>query len=381
MKTKVNNVYAFRKGKKTLASVAIASVFALGAGVVAATPVQTAHADDHIDTATKPTVTTDVPVTARQRDDFVSVTAKPDSTIVPDDVDYTATMINNDTGAIWNHSGYDRQYRAQPDATADIYIGDAPDGNYTVTMTTKGDRYNVVDGTNYIYEGHTTIALDKGKVTTTPVTPSKPVEKPAETPVVETPKTPTVTETPSKPVEKPAETPVVETPQIPTVTETPSKPVEKPAETPVVETPKTPTASETPSKPVEKPAETPVVETPKTPTASETPSKPAEQPSETPSKPVEKQEDSAKTPEENSTAASDSATQTSTVSKPEIQAAYNKAVTKAETAKVTDRRGTPTYQVKAETLPTTGTKETASFVLAGIMLTSLGLIGLKKREN
>ncbi|WP_422803456.1 LPXTG cell wall anchor domain-containing protein [Streptococcus sp. FT1-106] len=381
MKTKVNNVYAFRKGKKTLASVAIASVFALGAGVVAATPVQTAHADDHIDTATKPTVTTDVPVTARQRDDFVSVTAKPDSTIVPDDVDYTATMINNDTGAIWNHSGYDRQYRAQPDATADIYIGDAPDGNYTVTMTTKGDRYNVVDGTNYIYEGHTTIALDKGKVTTTPVTPSKPVEKPAETPVVETPKTPTVTETPSKPVEKPAETPVVETPQIPTVTETPSKPVEKPAETPVVETPKTPTASETPSKPVEKPAETPVVETPKTPTAPETPSKPAEQPSETPSKPVEKQEDSAKTPEENSTAASDSATQTSTVSKPEIQAAYNKAVTKAETAKVTDRRGTPTYQVKAETLPTTGTKETASFVLAGIMLTSLGLIGLKKREN
>ena len=331
MKTKVNNVYAFRKGKKTLASVAIASVFALGAGVVAATPVQTAHADDHIDTATKPTVTTDVPVTARQRDDFVSVTAKPDSTIVPDDVDYTATMINNDTGAIWNHSGYDRQYRAQPDATADIYIGDAPDGNYTVTMTTKGDRYNVVDGTNYIYEGHTTIALDKGKVTTTPVTPSKPVEKPAETPVVETPKTPT--------------------------------------------------ASETPSKPVEKPAETPVVETPKTPTAPETPSKPAEQPSETPSKPVEKQEDSAKTPEENSTAASDSATQTSTVSKPEIQAAYNKAVTKAETAKVTDRRGTPTYQVKAETLPTTGTKETASFVLAGIMLTSLGLIGLKKREN
>ena len=306
MKTKVNNVYAFRKGKKTLASVAIASVFALGAGVVAATPVQTAHADDHIDTATKPTVTTDVPVTARQRDDFVSVTAKPDSTIVPDDVDYTATMINNDTGAIWNHSGYDRQYRAQPDATADIYIGDAPDGNYTVTMTTKGDRYNVVDGTNYIYEGHTTIALDKGKVTTTPVTPSKPVEKPAETPVVETPKTPT---------------------------------------------------------------------------APETPSKPAEQPSETPSKPVEKQEDSAKTPEENSTAASDSATQTSTVSKPEIQAAYNKAVTKAETAKVTDRRGTPTYQVKAETLPTTGTKETASFVLAGIMLTSLGLIGLKKREN
>ena len=381
MKTKVNNVYDFRKGKKTLASVAIASVFALGAGVVAATPVQTAHADDHIDTATKPTVTTDVPVTARQRDDFVSVTAKPDSTIVPDDVDYTATMINNDTGAIWNHSGYDRQYRAQPDATADIYIGDAPDGNYTVTMTTKGDRYNVVDGTNYIYEGHTTIALDKGKVTTTPVTPSKPVEKPAETPVVETPKTPTVTETPSKPVEKPAETPVVETPQIPTVTETPSKPVEKPAETPVVETPKTPTASETPSKPVEKPAETPVVETPKTPTAPETPSKPAEQPSETPSKPVEKQEDSAKTPEENSTAASDSATQTSTVSKPEIQAAYNKAVTKAETAKVTDRRGTPTYQVKAETLPTTGTKETASFVLAGIMLTSLGLIGLKKREN
>ncbi|WP_422804344.1 LPXTG cell wall anchor domain-containing protein [Streptococcus sp. FT1-55] len=381
MKTKVNNVYAFRKGKKTLASVAIASVFALGAGVVAATPVQTAHADDHIDTATKPTVTTDVPVTARQRDDFVSVTAKPDSTIVPDDVDYTATMINNDTGAIWNHSGYDRQYRAQPDATADIYIGDAPDGNYTVTMTTKGDRYNVVDGTNYIYEGHTTIALDKGKVTTTPVTPSKPVEKPAETPVVETPKTPTVTETPSKPVEKPAETPVVETPQIPTVTETPSKPVEKPAETPVVETPKTPTASETPSKPVEKPAETPVVETPKTPTAPETPSKPAEQPSETPSKPVEKQEDSAKTPEENSTAASDSATQTSTVSKPKIQAAYNKAVTKAETAKVTDRRGTPTYQVKAETLPTTGTKETASFVLAGIMLTSLGLIGLKKREN
>ena len=356
MKTKVNNVYDFRKGKKTLASVAIASVFALGAGVVAATPVQTAHADDHIDTATKPTVTTDVPVTARQRDDFVSVTAKPDSTIVPDDVDYTATMINNDTGAIWNHSGYDRQYRAQPDATADIYIGDAPDGNYTVTMTTKGDRYNVVDGTNYIYEGHTTIALDKGKVTTTPVTPSKPVEKPAETPVVETPKTPTVTETPSKPVEKPAETPVVETPQIPTVTETPSKPVEKPAETPVVETPKTPTAPETPSKP-------------------------AEQPSETPSKPVEKQEDSAKTPEENSTAASDSATQTSTVSKPEIQAAYNKAVTKAETAKVTDRRGTPTYQVKAETLPTTGTKETASFVLAGIMLTSLGLIGLKKREN
>ena len=331
MKTKVNNVYDFRKGKKTLASVAIASVFALGAGVVAATPVQTAHADDHIDTATKPTVTTDVPVTARQRDDFVSVTAKPDSTIVPDDVDYTATMINNDTGAIWNHSGYDRQYRAQPDATADIYIGDAPDGNYTVTMTTKGDRYNVVDGTNYIYEGHTTIALDKGKVTTTPVTPSKPVEKPAETPVVETP-------------------------QIPTVTETPSKPVEKPAETPVVETPKTPTAPETPSKP-------------------------AEQPSETPSKPVEKQEDSAKTPEENSTAASDSATQTSTVSKPEIQAAYNKAVTKAETAKVTDRRGTPTYQVKAETLPTTGTKETASFVLAGIMLTSLGLIGLKKREN
>ena len=149
----------------------------------------------------------------------------------------------------------------------------------------------------------------------------------------------------------------------------------------MVETPKTPTASETPSKPVEKPAETPVVETPKTPTAPETPSKPAEQPSETPSKPVEKQEDSAKTPEENSTAASDSATQTSTVSKPEIQAAYNKAVTKAETAKVTDRRGTPTYQVKAETLPTTGTKETASFVLAGIMLTSLGLIGLKKREN
>ena len=381
MKTKVNNVYAFRKGKKTLASVAIASVFALGAGVVAATPVQTAHADDSIDMATKPTVTTDVPVTARQRDDFLSVTAKPDSTIVPDSVDYTATMINNDTGAIWNHSGYERQYRAQPDATADIYIGDAPDGNYTVTMTTKGDRYNVVDGTNYIYEGHTTIALDKGKVTTTPVTPSKPVEKPAETPVVETPKTPTVTETPSKPVEKPAETPVVETPQIPTVTETPSKPVEKPAETPVVETPKTPTASETPSKPVEKPAETPVVETPKTPTAPETPSKPAEQPSETPSKPVEKQEDSAKTPEENSTAASDSATQTSTVSKPEIQAAYNKAVTKAETAKVTDRRGTPTYQVKAETLPTTGTKETASFVLAGIMLTSLGLIGLKKREN
>ncbi|MGE9834117.1 hypothetical protein, partial [Streptococcus orisratti] len=184
MKTKVNNVYAFRKGKKTLSSVAIASVFALGAGVVAATPVQTAYADDHIDTATKPTVTTDVPVTARQRDDFVSVTAKPDSTIVPDSVDYTATMINNDTGAIWNHSGYDRQYRAQPDATADIYIGDAPDGNYTVTMTTKGDRYNVVDGTNYIYEGHTTIALDKGKVTTTPVTPSKPVEKPAETPVV-----------------------------------------------------------------------------------------------------------------------------------------------------------------------------------------------------
>lgn len=306
MKTKVNNVYAFRKGKKTLASVAIASVFALGAGVVAATPVQTAHADDSIDMATKPTVTTDVPVTARQRDDFLSVTAKPDSTIVPDSVDYTATMINNDTGAIWNHSGYERQYRAQPDATADIYIGDAPDGNYTVTMTTKGDRYNVVDGTNYIYEGHTTIALDKGKVTTTPVTPSKPVEKPAETPVVETPKTPT---------------------------------------------------------------------------APETPSKPAEQPSETPSKPVEKQEDSAKTPEENSTAASDSATQTSTVSKPEIQAAYNKAVTKAETAKVTDRRGTPTYQVKAETLPTTGTKETASFVLAGIMLTSLGLIGLKKREN
>lgn len=306
MKTKVNNVYAFRKGKKTLASVAIASVFALGAGVVAATPVQTAHADDSIDMATKPTVTTDVPVTARQRDDFLSVTAKPDSTIVPDSVDYTATMINNDTGAIWNHSGYERQYRAQPDATADIYIGDAPDGNYTVTMTTKGDRYNVVDGTNYIYEGHTTIALDKGKVTTTPVTPSKPVEKPAETPVVETPKTPT---------------------------------------------------------------------------APETPSKPAEQPSETPVQPVEKQEDSAKTPEENSTAASDSATQTSTVSRPEIQAAYNKAVTKAETTKVTDRRGTPTYQAKAETLPTTGTKETASFVLAGIMLTSLGLIGLKKREN
>ena len=331
MKTKVNNVYAFRKGKKTLASVAIASVFALGAGVVATAPVQTAHADDYIDTATKPTVTTDVPVTARQRDDFLSVTAKPDSTIVPDDVDYTATMTNNDTGAIWNHSGYARQFRAQPDATADIYIGDAPDGNYTVTMTTKGDRYNVVDGTNYIYEGHTTIALDKGKVTTTPVTPSKPAEKPAETPVVETPKTPTVTETPSKPVEKPAETPVVETP--------------------------------------------------KTPTAPETPSKPAEQPSETPVQPVEKQEDSAKTPEENSTAASDSATQTSTVSKPEIQAAYNKAVTKAETAKVTDRRGTPTYQAKAETLPTTGTKETASFVLAGIMLTSLGLIGLKKREN
>ncbi|MDY5636455.1 MAG: LPXTG cell wall anchor domain-containing protein [Streptococcus orisratti] len=336
MKTKVNNVYAFRKGKKTLASVAIASVFALGAGVVAATPVQTAHADDYIDKATKPTVTTDVPVTVSQKGNSLSVTAKPDSTIVPDAVEYTATMTNNDTGAIWDspnilHPEVAEQYRAQPDATAEIYIGDAPDGNYTVTMTTKGDRHNVVDGTNYIYEGHTTIALDKGKVTTTPVTPSKPAEKPAETPVVETPKTPTVTETPSKPVEKPAETPVVETP--------------------------------------------------KTPTAPEIPSKPAEQPSETPVQPVEKQEDSAKTPEENSTAASDSATQTSTVSKPEIQAAYNKAVTKAETAKVTDRRGTPTYQVKAETLPTTGTKETASFVLAGIMLTSLGLIGLKKREN
>ncbi|WP_317335520.1 LPXTG cell wall anchor domain-containing protein, partial [Streptococcus orisratti] len=74
------------------------------------------------------------------------------------------------------------------------------------------------------------------------------------------------------------------------------------------------------------------------------------------------------------------ATGTKNVTKADIKAGLNQVVTKAETAKVLDRRGSKNYQAP-NTLPATGEASAASFVLAGALVGSFGFVGLKKRKN
>lgn len=62
------------------------------------------------------------------------------------------------------------------------------------------------------------------------------------------------------------------------------------------------------------------------------------------------------------------------------QAAYHEVVTKAETQKVIDRRGVPTYQATAE-LPNTGDDNTATFTLMGLAITAMGMFGAIKLKG
>lgn len=62
------------------------------------------------------------------------------------------------------------------------------------------------------------------------------------------------------------------------------------------------------------------------------------------------------------------------------QAAYHEVVTKAETQKVIDRRGIPTYQATAE-LPNTGDDNTATFTLMGLAITAMGMFGAIKLKG
>ena len=63
-----------------------------------------------------------------------------------------------------------------------------------------------------------------------------------------------------------------------------------------------------------------------------------------------------------------------------ITAAYHEVVTKAETQKVIDRRGVPTYQATAE-LPNTGDDNTATFTLMGLAITAMGMFGAIKLKG
>lgn len=63
-----------------------------------------------------------------------------------------------------------------------------------------------------------------------------------------------------------------------------------------------------------------------------------------------------------------------------ITAAYHEVVTKAETQKVIDRRGVPTYQATAE-LPNTGDDNTATFTLMGLAIAVMGMFGATKLKG
>ena len=273
--------------------------------------------------------------------------------------------------------------------------------------------------------------------------PTKPVEtpkveeptKPVETPKVETPKV----ENPTKPVEtpkvdtpkvenptKPVETPKVETPKV----EEPTKPVEtpkaeeptKPVETSKVETPKVenPTKSietpkveppkvENPTKSIEtpkvdtpkvesptKPVETPKVDTPKV----ESPTKPVETPKvESPTKPVEtpKVENPTKSIETPKVEPPKVENPTKSIETPKVEPPKVEEPTKSiETPKVeTPKVEKPTkvsrtddgvirYTSQQETqtgknLPKTGMG--AEFGLVGLLMSAVGVIGLKKRRK
>ncbi|MGF0071104.1 LPXTG cell wall anchor domain-containing protein [Streptococcus orisratti] len=182
----------------------------------------------------------------------------------------------------------------------------------------------------------------------------------------------------------PSEEPVVE---VPATTETtteevtvPVKEDETPEKTEEVETPTTENNSngeevkETPTK--EEVAETPSEdEDSSKETSSEnkpdTEVKPGSVVKPTSEKP---QSDDTKVP------AKPEATGTKNVTKADIKAGLNRVVTKAETAKVLDRRGSKNYQAP-NTLPATGEASAASFVLAGALVASFGFVGLKKRKN
>ena len=62
------------------------------------------------------------------------------------------------------------------------------------------------------------------------------------------------------------------------------------------------------------------------------------------------------------------------------QAAYHEVVTKAETQKVIDRLGVPTYQATAE-LPNTGDDNTTTFTLMGLAITAMGMFGAIKLKG
>lgn len=63
-----------------------------------------------------------------------------------------------------------------------------------------------------------------------------------------------------------------------------------------------------------------------------------------------------------------------------ITAAYHEVVTKAETQKVIDRRGVPTYQATAE-LPNTGDDNTVTFTLMGLAIAVMGMFGATKLKG